>query len=113
MRRAALLVALLACGCGIKAPPRPPGVPAAVRGEEGTRCEGCQIPGPDAYPSPSTPSPSPVTTPATQPPVSLEGAPKGLPGEPETPKTPEEGAPTVDPEPNQAPQDGDAGAPAD
>lgn len=109
MRAAALLLAALACGCGIKAPPRPPGVPAALRGEEGVRCEGCQIPGPDAYPSPSTPSPSPVTTPATAPPASpLEGTPKGLPGEPEAPRTPEEGAPTVDPEP--APRPGEGGA---
>ncbi|HEY0839158.1 MAG TPA: hypothetical protein VGD74_03125 [Vulgatibacter sp.] len=109
---AALVTGLLACGCGIKAPPRPPGVPAAVRGEEGAPCDGCQIPGPDAYPAPSTPSPSPATTPAGPLPPSLEGTPPGLPGTPEIPKAPEEGAPTVDPEPAVGPPEAEPpGAP--
>jgi len=60
--RAALLplllsgLAAIAVGCGVKAAPRPPGVKAATRGERAPDCEGCEIPGPDAYPSPSTPS---------------------------------------------------------
>lgn len=49
---AALL--LLAFACGVKAPPQPPGIPPARRGEPLRLCPGCELPSPDAYPSPST-----------------------------------------------------------
>ncbi|HWV38796.1 MAG TPA: hypothetical protein VN033_10010 [Vulgatibacter sp.] len=111
MRAAAAILLVLACGCGIKAPPRPPGVPAAQRGEEGVPCEGCQLPGPDAYPSPSTPSPSPAIPPADVPPATLEGAPDGVPADPEDPRTPAEGAPSADPAPSDAgPTEGEGGS---
>lgn len=56
MRAARLLVAALAlAACGVKAPPRPPGVPAAKRGDPEPPCPGCVIPSPDSLPSPSVP----------------------------------------------------------
>lgn len=48
------LVLVLAFACGVKAPPQPPGVPPARRGEPLRLCPGCELPAPDAYPSPST-----------------------------------------------------------
>lgn len=45
---------LLVFACGVKAPPQPPGVPPARRGEPLRLCPGCELPAPDAYPSPST-----------------------------------------------------------
>lgn len=50
-----VLVALCVGACGVKAPPRPPGVPAAKRGEPEPPCPGCAIPSPDSLPSPSVP----------------------------------------------------------
>lgn len=50
-----LLVAFCVGACGVKAPPRPPGVPAAKRGEPEPPCPGCTIPAPDSLPSPSVP----------------------------------------------------------
>lgn len=48
------LALLMAFACGVKAPPQPPGVPPARRGEPLRLCPGCELPAPDAYPSPST-----------------------------------------------------------
>jgi len=54
MRWWAALLLLFAIACGVKAPPQPPGVPPARRGEPPRLCPGCEIPAPDAHPSPST-----------------------------------------------------------
>jgi len=55
VRRALVLLLLwLAFGCGVKAPPQPPGVPPAQRGGPIRLCPGCEIPRPDSVPSPST-----------------------------------------------------------
>ena len=50
---AALLALLFACG--VKAPPQPPGAPAARKGEPVAPCPGCRIPAPDSLPAPSSP----------------------------------------------------------
>ncbi|AKU91773.1 hypothetical protein AKJ08_2160 [Vulgatibacter incomptus] len=86
--------------CGVKAPPRPPGIPAAKRGELVAPCSGCEIPGPDAFPAPSSPSPNPIGSSAPANPPGRTGKegeiPPGLPGPVEVPAAPDEGAPSVE-----------------
>lgn len=74
-----LPLAFLLFACGVKAPPQPPGVPPARRGEPLRLCPGCELPAPDALPSPSTEG---ERTPdgeeeEGQPGVPEEGAPEG------------------------------------
>ncbi len=96
----AALAASLSFACGIKAPPRPPGVAPALRGEIRAPCDGCEIPGPDAYPAPSSPSPSPVGSAPPTPGPPIQGEPEGaaISGSPETEEAPDEAAPVLEPD---------------
>jgi hypothetical protein len=94
-----LLGALASWSCGVKAPPRPPGLPAATRGGPSAPC--CEIPAPDAVPTPSVPErpptegqplPPPETLPETEPVAPTEETPGPVepPPEPEVPQPQEE-----------------------